>query len=305
MLDLDRTYTRQDIDNISTRVDRDVWKYRGGYYTNPDTGVTTPYCRHEWVQQIAIKRPAVEAPAPGEPLIEVGTIKIRSIAEGKRVAQQIIEEAFGIESKVTINKALSISDVENRLTQFKNLTSEYSTTMEFADQINLKLSSTARTYGQVQYAGERTIQGIKWRIKEINLGHMTDDMRASEIRYSDRGMPAMKSKVDVENLELATLTHEFAHVIANNSINVKYSTDANAKQFWDGMQNIKNEYQNEMLLMNKNQDFESLNKIYLGRYASSNIDELLAEGFCEYKLNSNPSKYALKIGELVDKHFKK
>jgi hypothetical protein len=25
-----------------------VFEYAGGYYTNPETGETTPYCRHGW-----------------------------------------------------------------------------------------------------------------------------------------------------------------------------------------------------------------------------------------------------------------
>jgi hypothetical protein len=54
LIELNRSYSRQDIDNISVRVDRDVWKYRGGWYTNPDTGATTPFCRHEWIQQLVI-----------------------------------------------------------------------------------------------------------------------------------------------------------------------------------------------------------------------------------------------------------
>jgi predicted small secreted protein len=54
LIELNRSYSRQDIDTISTRVDRDVWKYRGGWYTNPDTGATTPFCRHEWIQQLVI-----------------------------------------------------------------------------------------------------------------------------------------------------------------------------------------------------------------------------------------------------------
>lgn len=54
LIELNRSYSRQDIDNISTRVDRDVWRYRGGWYTNPDTGATTPFCRHEWIQQLVI-----------------------------------------------------------------------------------------------------------------------------------------------------------------------------------------------------------------------------------------------------------
>ena len=56
LLGLNRLYTRDDINSISSRVDRDVWKYRGGWYSNPDTGATTPYCRHIWVQQLVIKK---------------------------------------------------------------------------------------------------------------------------------------------------------------------------------------------------------------------------------------------------------
>ena len=54
LIELNRSYSRQDIDNISVRVDRDVWRYRGGAYTNPVTKITTPFCRHEWVQQLVI-----------------------------------------------------------------------------------------------------------------------------------------------------------------------------------------------------------------------------------------------------------
>ena len=56
LLSLNRSYTRQDIDSISSKVDRNVWNYRGGWYTNPDTQATTPWCRHEWVQQLVIKQ---------------------------------------------------------------------------------------------------------------------------------------------------------------------------------------------------------------------------------------------------------
>jgi hypothetical protein len=56
LLSLNRLYTREDINSISSRVDRDVWKYRGGWYTNPETGASTPYCRHIWMQQLVIKK---------------------------------------------------------------------------------------------------------------------------------------------------------------------------------------------------------------------------------------------------------
>jgi hypothetical protein len=48
LIDRNLVYTREEIEMISARVDRDVWRYRGGYYTNPKTGDTTPWCRHFW-----------------------------------------------------------------------------------------------------------------------------------------------------------------------------------------------------------------------------------------------------------------
>lgn len=56
LIDLNRFYTRQEIEAISARVDRNVWLYKGGWYSDPKTGVTTPYCRHEWNQSLVIKR---------------------------------------------------------------------------------------------------------------------------------------------------------------------------------------------------------------------------------------------------------
>ena len=54
LIRLDRLYTRQEIELISDNVDRDVWRYRGGWYHNPDTDVNTPSCRHTWVQNITV-----------------------------------------------------------------------------------------------------------------------------------------------------------------------------------------------------------------------------------------------------------
>lgn len=52
LVGLDKLYTREEINQISNAVDRDVWRYRGGWYHNPKTDVTTPSCRHEWKQNI-------------------------------------------------------------------------------------------------------------------------------------------------------------------------------------------------------------------------------------------------------------
>lgn len=56
LIQLDRLYTRAEINLISSQVGRDVWTQRGGWYTKKGTDTATPYCRHIWQQVIAIKR---------------------------------------------------------------------------------------------------------------------------------------------------------------------------------------------------------------------------------------------------------
>lgn len=56
LIQLDRLYSRQDINNISATTGRDVWTERGGWYTAKGSDTSTPYCRHVWQQVIAVKR---------------------------------------------------------------------------------------------------------------------------------------------------------------------------------------------------------------------------------------------------------
>jgi hypothetical protein len=55
LIELNRVYTRLEIDAISAQVYRDVWRYRGGWYHNPNTEVNTPSCRHQWKQNIIVR----------------------------------------------------------------------------------------------------------------------------------------------------------------------------------------------------------------------------------------------------------
>ena len=55
LVQMDKVYTREEIDNISSAVKRDVWSYRGGWYHNPETDINTPSCRHFWKQNVIFK----------------------------------------------------------------------------------------------------------------------------------------------------------------------------------------------------------------------------------------------------------
>ena len=305
LLELNRIFTREDINAISSRVDRDVWKYKGGWYTNPETGVTTPFCRHEWVQQITIKRPSVET-APEAPLIEVGEIKIKTIKEGREFAKKVIEEALGVKvSKLSIARDMTPARIQKYMESVVKIKNEYNLDQEISDEIKLTLNSTGGNFGFVQ-PGRRSIsKGGGIEIIEINLGNRTNSFIARDpklrvVEKNGRLINAPKSSVDEKNLELATAVHEMGHVMAWN-----YSKTPNVQNYFSKLKNIRTEYLKEINDLLKDKKINELNKVYLGEYANKNIDEFHAECWTEYRLNSNPSKYAKIVGELIDKNFKK
>lgn len=48
LVSLGRAFTKEEIDMVSSRIGYDVFTLRGGYYHNPQTDQTTPFCRHVW-----------------------------------------------------------------------------------------------------------------------------------------------------------------------------------------------------------------------------------------------------------------
>lgn len=52
LISLNRLYTREEINMISGAEGYDVFRYRGGWYHNPDTDKNNPGCRHEWAQVV-------------------------------------------------------------------------------------------------------------------------------------------------------------------------------------------------------------------------------------------------------------
>jgi len=56
MLELDRLYSRKEIEQISNRLGYSVWTRRGGWYTIPGTNEHRPYCRHSWMSNVVVKK---------------------------------------------------------------------------------------------------------------------------------------------------------------------------------------------------------------------------------------------------------
>jgi DNA-binding MarR family transcriptional regulator len=49
-------FTREEIQNISNQLGYSVFQLCGGWYRNPNTGRTTPFCRHEWKRNVVIEK---------------------------------------------------------------------------------------------------------------------------------------------------------------------------------------------------------------------------------------------------------
>lgn len=54
LVELNRLYTREQIQQISQRVGYSVWERRGGFWNNH--GTIEPHCRHQWQSHIVIKK---------------------------------------------------------------------------------------------------------------------------------------------------------------------------------------------------------------------------------------------------------
>jgi hypothetical protein len=303
LIDLNRLYSREEIDLISERIDRDVWRYRGGWYTNPDTGKTTPYCRHEWSQLVVVLKPkgdSVEIEVK-PPAIQGDKIQISDIKQGKEISKSIFNENSDIKiNKVSVSSQMNTEKMTKYLDQLKNLTAEYKIGNALNTDIELSFQSTSRVYGVVNF------RGFDAKITKINLGHTTEpaQYRNADNRafINERGRIILqgKSAVDAENAEISTITHEMAHVFS-----ITESINPQSREYFSKLAEIRKTYMQEINQAYMNNDVNKLQKIYLGKYANTDLDEFHAEAFTEYKLMKNPSAYAKKVGKLFDSYFKK
>lgn len=182
------------------------------------------------------------------------------------------------------------------LPKLQELMNDYKIDNRWKNFTQIRFKSTQSSYGVVKRYGSTG------RFAEINFGNKLTPF--ADHKYVE-GATSLRqfSRVDLSNHKYATLVHEFTHVI---------STDFAALAIKDKEQM---EFFKELGVLQKNyvKDFakaqakspKAAYEMHLGRYAHTNLNEFMAEGFTEYKLSSNPSKYATEIGKLVDKYFKK
>lgn len=257
-------------------------------------------CRHDFTPVIKSDK-SKELPKPPAPPKPVKVPKqpgeILTIADGKRTVAAMIAENLGFKvSRVTTTKDLSLERFKKYIAKLGELTNEYKSAVpnkEFGTNVTFR--GTSRNYGVVKSIGRGQ------SITEMNFGDNSDPARSKDYR-PETAFLIEKARVDPENQEISTEVHEFAHVM---SISQQANHTQDLTDFWFSIQAIKKEYTQEVREIFEKNDDQAFLDITLGNYANTNLNEFMAEGFTEYKLRKNPSKYAKKIGLLIDKYFKK
>jgi hypothetical protein len=230
----------------------------------------------------------------------------------KQHLNDALNKNLGLTFKDTIvARDLSVENLQQKVGAIERLSKMYRTDGATYSESKLIFKEGKTYYGRVS-SGKI---GAKRVFMEANFGSAIDPLRIVS-NLSKTRIQIPKSIVDDVNEKIATSVHEYAHFITQSRANISSSSG-----FWDEMKQLFSEYkigigsdvsqlnQTRLELGATSDKFlkieKSFRKNYLGDYSQTNVDEFFAEGFANFHLNSEPSKWALEIGKLANKYFKK
>jgi phenylalanyl-tRNA synthetase alpha subunit len=188
-----------------------------------------------------------------------------NLEDAKKLSVSILTKNTGLKVGDTLySDNLDLNQLNRFNQQVDKLSKEYklSPNLNRDNEISLKYKSDGFKYGSV-----RRIQGKNFeQIKEINFGHKTSieerikqrvEVTPTQLKF------AAKSKVDIDKADLATLTHEFGHVINRKS---DYSNNEFEEIgfFWNKMENIRKRYRAELTKLLKNKKYNVSRMIHDG-----------------------------------------
>ena len=230
---------------------------------------------------------------------------VQNKPETKEDIQNSIQNLFNNNSNLKVKKVylsdnLNIEQLKLRRNTLESLTNEYkiSSAIDKNYESIVSFNSTNKAYGYIR----STTNGKM--ILEANFGDKSDFSKSRTFDDNFKGI-RFKSRVDDKNLDIATTVHEYGHLISLRHQLKQFNPPNEIVNYYKDLKKINRLYKKELKDFDQNEDFYNRNQISLGDYASTNIDEFMAEAFTEYRLSSNPSKYAVLVGKLIDKYFKK
>lgn len=219
----------------------------------------------------------------------------RSRTENADRSKKAVQDKLGLPiNEVRVSPEMNPLQFTRMTDQIEKLFSQYKPSKAWkpTSRVNLVFRSDSSALGWVA----TSLDGAY--MTTINFGHRIDSY------VYKKGTQRMFSRVDEDKRDIAVVNHEFAHVLTVEEHATLPGIDSKLKEFWLKMYDLRMQYTKEMLKFALRRDINGLNDIYLGDYADFNISEFMAEGFKEYTSYSKPTKYAVKIGKLIDEYFK-
>ena len=223
---------------------------------------------------------------------EIKISEIKTTKEAKAVVQDIFPKA----KSVSISSKIEMKDLIPRIEQLKKLKDKYVLDIGEIEKINF--SSIGRNLGVVK-------SYVNGNIKEANFGSR-EDLWTSHEKNSDpkKDLQRHSASIEKENHPKFTTTHEFGHLLTVSGRKGIVNNER-VVEFWSELRKVFSEYLKELNSHRLSGEYEKASEIFIGRYGHSSTDEFFAESFAQYELSSKPTKYSKKVGELVEKHFKK
>ena len=203
------------------------------------------------------------------------TEKVRSVETRQQLESEL--------SKITGAKIdLAGTDID---LMRENMVQLVSLGEEYGFRFNEIVSTGAR-----KYLGEVTRKGRYGDIVTMQYPktfYKSKSSLLSELRNnSERGeMPIIPGR----KISVYTTTHEFAHTLSEELVSRLYDRDVD---FWDEIEDVYARYRKS-------------GETVLGKYATSNQNEFMAEAFAYAKLGNRPYEYADEVLSIIDKYFKR
>ena len=247
------------------------------------------------VEEEKPKPKPTEKPKKKEEPKKPSEIKISEIKTTKE-AKVVVQDIFPKAKSVSISSKIEMKDLIPRIEQLKKLNDKYILDIGNLEKINF--SSGTRTLGVVK-------SYLSGNIKEANFGSREGGWSMHEKRSDPKSdLQRHSANIDKENHPKYTTTHEFAHLLTTLG-RKGIANNEGVVEFWSELRKVFSEYLKELNSHRISGEYDKASKIFIGKYGHTNTDEFFAESFTQYELNSKPTKYSKKVGELVEKHFKK
>lgn len=203
------------------------------------------------------------------------TEKVRS-AETRQQLESELSKITGAKIDLT---GTDIDLMRENMVQLVSLGEEY----------GFRFSEIVST-GARKYLGEVTRKGRYGDIVTMQYPktfYKSKSSLLSELRNnSERGeMPIIPGR----KISIYTTTHEFAHTLSEELVSRLYDRDVD---FWDEIEDVYARYRKS-------------GETVLGKYATSNQNEFMAEAFAYAKLGNRPNEYSDEVLSIIDKYFKR